>query len=167
MNPPLFAVDTNFLMDLAHPRDVAHDALDIIRKRVPRAFVLATERALAELNRFATTPALGKQALAQKAQELMFERGIQPTLLTDVQASIADIIAGKLLDHRLLPWEEQNDAVILAEAAALGCDVLISSDSHLRDIDRTRLEAVMQASGVPVVITRKPEDIVRMFAGRR
>jgi len=166
MNPPLFAVDTNFLMDLGLPKDVAHEALDIIRKRSPRASVLATDSVLDELEHFAAVPASGKQPSARKAQAAMFERGIQPTLLSDLQATIADSIAGKLIDQDILPWKEKHDARILAEAAVLECQLLISSDSHLRDIDSARLESVLDKCGVPMVVIRRPNEIVRMFAGR-
>ncbi len=33
--PTLAAVDTNFLLDLAVPRDRVHDAVEIFRRRVP------------------------------------------------------------------------------------------------------------------------------------
>ena len=163
MNSPLFAVDTNFLMDLAFPRDVAHDALDLILERSPKAAVLVTERVLVELDRFATTPALGKQALALKAQAVMIERGIRPVLLADLQVPIAASIATKLIDQGILPWKERNDARILAEAAVLGCRLLITSDKHLRDADRTQLARVLRECGFSEVMVRKPAEIARLF----
>src|SRR5205085_1187068 len=48
-------------------------------------------------------------------------------------------IAERLLQAALLPAAEANDAQILAEAATLGCSVLLSSDEHLRAIDFQRL----------------------------
>jgi rRNA-processing protein FCF1 len=43
------AVDTNFLMDLARPRDGALDALEIIRRRLRGARILVTSRVIKEL----------------------------------------------------------------------------------------------------------------------
>lgn len=51
--------------------------------------------------------------------------------LTDLQATIARSIADKLLEQGIIPPAERNDALILAEAAVPGCQVLISSDNHL------------------------------------
>jgi predicted nucleic acid-binding protein len=167
MRPPLFAVDTNFLLGLVEAPDAARDALAIIRKRSPGAIVLAPERTLAELSRFAATPSSGRQPAAKKALADMVARGIQPALLTDLQAALADSIAGKLITQGIIPASEHNDAVILAEAAVLGSQILITSDTHLRDADRTRLALALQASDVPVVVVCTPREIVRQFAPRR
>jgi len=165
--PPLFAVDTNFLLGLVEPPDDARDALDIIRERTPRASVLITESAFAELDHFATTPSLGRQESAEKAEAAMIGLGIQPVLLTDLQGTFAKSVAGKLLERGLVPWEEQHDARILAEAAVLECQLLISADAHLRAIDRARLAEVLESSGVGVVAVRSPRDIVREFGTGR
>ena len=64
---------------------------------------------------------------------------------------------------RLLPETEVNDGLILAEAALLGCTLLLTSDEHLRGVDLTRLTFELQAcnAGVPVIAT--PREIVRKF----
>jgi len=63
----------------------------------------------------------------------------------------------------LLPEEEVNDGMILAEAALLGCSILLTSDDHLRSMDFARLAFELQAfqAGVPVIAT--PREIVRKF----
>jgi hypothetical protein len=48
----------------------------------------------------------------------------------------------------------------------LGCQILVSDDSHLRDADRTRLALALQACDVPVIVVCRPREIVRMFGGR-
>ena len=166
MKPPLFAVDTNFLMNLSAASDTALDALDVIRKRAPKAAVLATESVLNELVHFTATPSSGKQPLARKALVSLLAWGIQPTHITDLQATFADSIAGKLIDQGIIPADENNDATILAEAAVLECQILVSSDSDLRDANRSRLALALQACGVSVVVVCTPNEIVRMFAGR-
>ena len=166
-NPPRFAVDSNFLMALVEVPDAARDALDIIRQRVPEACVLATESVLNEIDNFIVTPSLGKRVRALKAQAALSARGIQLAPLADWQAAISEVIADKLLDQGLVPWEEKHDAHILAEASVLGCQMLVTSDPHLLDIDRARLSQVLQACGAPMVAVRSPRDIARQFAGRR
>ena len=128
--------------------------------------MLVTDSTLDELDHFADTPSFGKQALALKALSIMTASGIQPTLLTDRQNAIARLIAHKLLEQGIIPPRERNDAFILAEAAVLGCQLLVSSDSHLRDADRARLERVLLSCGVSAVVVRKPDEIVRQFPGR-
>jgi hypothetical protein len=83
-----------------------------------------------------------------------------------MQAITARSVANKLLDQGVIPAWERNDALILAEAAVLGCQLLISSDSHVRDADAARLALVLHECQMPVVIVRKPGDIMRLFAGR-
>jgi len=86
--------------------------------------------------------------------------------LDDFQNTVAGLAAKRLLDQSVIPAEERNDALILAEAAMLGCQVLISSDAHLRDANPMRVAQALREKGVPMVIIRKPTDIVREFAGR-
>jgi hypothetical protein len=72
-------------------------------------------------------------------------------------------IAQRLLQAALLPSPEVNDAQILAESAALGCSILLTSDEHLRAIDFQRLsfELTPFELGAPVIAT--PWEIVRKF----
>ena len=163
---PLFAVDSNFLFNLVGPSDAARDALDTIRERSPRAVVLATESVLNEIDNFVVTPSLGKQVSARKAQTAIIARGIQPALLDDPQDTIARSIANKLLIQGVIPWEERNDARILAEAAVLGCQMLITSDSDLCAADRAQLARVLWECDVSAVVIRTPREIVREFGGR-
>lgn len=72
-------------------------------------------------------------------------------------------IVERLRAARLLPREETNDAFILAEAAALGCSVLLTSDEHLRAIDYERLSFELSPLDVAVPISATPRDIVRRF----
>ena len=68
-------------------------------------------------------------------------------------------IAKRLLHAAVLP----PDARILAEAAVLGCSVLLTSDEHLREIDFQRLsfELASFEVGAPVIAT--PREIVLKF----
>jgi len=85
---------------------------------------------------------------------------------TDTRRAAARWAAKRLLEEGVIPVEERIDALIIAEAAAPGCQLLISSDSDVRDADPSRLARALRESGVPMVIIRKPGDIARMFAER-
>jgi len=166
--PTQFAVDTNFLMDCAHPKDVAHDAREVIRRRVAGAQILITPTAFDELVHKATNaPDLKTRKLANAALRGMEGWGVIPVELSDLQIIFARNIARKLLDQSIIPADERNDALILAEAAVLGCQLLISSDSDLCDANQGRLALALQACGVSVVLVFSPAKIVREFAGRR
>ena len=155
-------------MNLAHPQDVAHDALDVIRRRVRGAQMLVVPRAFKELVNIALNdPAPKQREIAHKAlSRLRRDWGMSPVELTDLQTTFARSIANKLLDQGLIPPAERNDARILAEAALLECQLLVSSDSHLCDIDPGQLALALQACGVSVVLVISPRDIVRKYAGR-
>jgi len=167
MQPTLFAVDTNFLLDLALPKDIAHDAHALIRRRVSGAQIIATQTVLDELEHFATQDAdPAMRQLATKALKNIPAWQITPILFSDAQSILAERIANDLRDKGIIPEEEVSDSQILAEAALLDCQILLSADKHLRDADRTRLSLALQSSGVAVVIVCKPVEIVSMFAGR-
>ena len=153
-------------MDLAHPKDVALDAREVIHRRMRGAQILATPCVLKETFRnaqIATDPKT--RADAHKALVGMKAWGVVAVELSDIQATIARFTANKLLDEGIIPVEEYNDALILAEAAVLGCQVLVSSDSHLLGADRARLALALQACGVNVVVVCSPREIVQVFAG--
>ena len=63
----------------------------------------------------------------------------------------------------LLPDEETHDALILAEAALLGCGILLTSDAHLRGLDFQRLTLLLQDFDVAAPVIATPREIVRKF----
>jgi predicted nucleic acid-binding protein len=165
----LIAVDTNFLIDLAKPRDVAHDALEIFRRKVPDATILIPPATLEEVSRLAiqSTDAQLKRHAQEAIRNAALQWNMELLELTDLQTTTARSIAKELLDARILPVAERNDAMILAEAATAGCKLLVSTDSHLRDADRTRLALLLKSLDVTVVTVRKPSEIVADFSPRR
>ena len=165
----LLAVDTNFAMDCAHPRDVALDALEIIQQRLRGARILVTTTVLDELATKAHSDpdAKTRESARTALLRMRSEWGMQPVELSDLQAVTARNIANRLLDGGIIEWEEKNDARIVAEAAVLGCQLLISSDGHLCHADPARLALALQECGVSVVLVFPPAKIVREFAGRR
>jgi len=77
-------------------------------------------------------------------------------------AYVSDI-AERLLQAALLPISEVNDVHILAESAALGCSVLLTSDEHLRAIDFQLLSFELARFEISAPVIATPREIVRKF----
>jgi predicted nucleic acid-binding protein len=163
------AVDTNFLLDLARPRDVAHDALEIICRRAPNLRLVVTPTVFEELGYIALEGDTGpeRQVATLALQQMVRVWRIEPVTLTGVGRDIMESVGDKLRDGGIIPAEEKNDSYIVAEAALAGCDMLISSDAHLRNADRLRLALTLKECDVSVVIVCTPREIVLQFGGRR
>ena len=164
-----FSVDTNFLIDLARFSDIAHDALDTIRARVVGAEIIvppSTVNELTQLVEISPDAELRNHAI-HALRHMITAWRFSPVGITDFRNTIALSIASKLLEQGIIPPDERNDALIIAESAVLSSPILISADSHLRDADRARLALVLQSCGVNNVLVLSPRDIVRRFALRR
>ena len=163
----LLAVDTNFVMDLASASDVSFDALDVIRRRLRGAQVSATSTVIDELfHKAQNDPDFRRRTLASKALSGMTTWDVFPVVLPGPQSLIARNIANKLLEQGIILRKERNDARILAEAAVLGCQLLLTSDVDFRNTDSTRLKILLGEFGFATVPIRKPKEIVREFGGR-
>src|SRR6266545_297983 len=133
---PLIAVDTNVPLDLADRKAHALDALDLIRRRLKPERFLVTPTVfqelvfLADFSHEASERDQGRRALRGLAGW-----GLDLVNLVPVGHGIVERIADRLQAARLLPSEEYNDALVLAEAALLDCAILLSGDAHLRDLD--------------------------------
>ena len=62
-----------------------------------------------------------------------------------------------------MPAEELNDSLIIAEAALLGCRMLVSSDAHLRGVDFQTLTRLLKDRHVAAPVIATPREIVRKF----
>jgi predicted nucleic acid-binding protein len=167
--PTLAAVDTNVLIDLALPRDVVHDAIALMRRRLAGGCVFVILPAvLEELRHIQESDPGPTDALARRALESLFlDRAFQPVDFTSVGYDIIDCASGRILDARLLPPAERHDAEIVAQSALANCDLLLTSDRHLLDIpaDRLRLLLSAQDVGCPIIIS--PQKVMDDFFPRR
>jgi predicted nucleic acid-binding protein len=164
----LFAVDTNPLIDWAQGHDATPDCLDVIRRRVPGAWVLVPPTVIQELGYFARTDTQGLARTALRTLELIRDEPLlRPVNLVPVGHGIVEINASKIRQKNLLPPEEINDSLILAEAGLLNCQILLSTDAHLTGIDSQRLAEVMRDFDGSTPIIRAPRQIIRQFGSRR
>ncbi len=105
-----------------------------------------------------------KRKVAQAVlSRLRGEWKFEPVNLVPVGHGIVERIAETLRERDLLPVAERNDSLILAEAALLGCGVLLTSDEHLRGIDFQSLSLLMQSFDVAAPVIATPREIVRKF----
>jgi hypothetical protein len=107
-----------------------------------------------------------KRDAARKAIQLAQSWRIVPVNLIAVRHGIAERIAGRIRELGLIPSDEVNDSLVLAESALLGCSLLLTSDEHLRGIDFVRLTLELQAFDVGAPVIATPREIVRKFFQR-
>ena len=72
-------------------------------------------------------------------------------------------IAEEIRRQDLLPTDEMNDSLIVAEAALLECRMLLSTDAHLRAIDFEQLTILLKSLHVAAPVIATPREIVRKF----
>ena len=161
---PLIAVDTNVPLDLADRKEHVLDALEAVRRRIKPGRVLVTPTVFQELVFLADD----SEAESDRAQARCALRGLASwdfdvVNLVPVGHGIVERIADRLQEARLLPAEEYNDGLILAEAALLGCAILLTGDAHLRGLDFQRAALELKAFDVEMPGIATPREIVAKF----
>jgi rRNA-processing protein FCF1 len=164
--PRLVAVDANILFDLADDLDDIVDAVSVIRERLPDSRFLIPPTVQHELANWALRGDAEKRESARKAIRLSQSWRIVPVNLLPVRHGIAERIAHRLREQSLIPEEEINDSLVLAESALLGCSIVLTSDKHLRGIDFERLTLALQAFDVTAPVIATPREIVWKFFRR-
>ncbi|MES1166666.1 MAG: type II toxin-antitoxin system VapC family toxin [Pseudomonadota bacterium] len=152
----LAAVGTNFLIDLAVPRDKAHDALEIFRRRAPAVEFVVVPTVIDELDyiaRHGDTPAHRRPATSA-LQKLVRVWKLRPLDFIPAGHGIIETVARKLRREKLIPEQEVNDSFILAEAALAHCTLLITSDEHIRAADPVLLNLTLKSCDVNAIVVR-------------
>lgn len=162
----LIAVDTNVLLDHTHDDDDVVDAVEAIHGRLDRASLVVTPTVLEELFALYEGGDSAERNRAGKALSHMRGWGYEPLNLTAVERGIAEQIGMKLRVKDILPDEEVNDGLVIAEAALLGSAILLTADSHMLDAQSHPLfRKVLRESDVDgddiIIVT--PREIVRKF----
>lgn len=164
-SPVLLAVDTNVLLDRADENELVIDAFDTIARRLPLAEFIVTPTVIEELV-FKTEPgeaAVDKRLAKAALKHLLRPWGFRPMNFIPVGRGIVAEIARKLRHHGLIPDNEVNDSLILAEAALAGAALLLTSDNHLTSIDYPLLRLELEAADVNVPLIASPRQIVTRF----
>ncbi|HEX4139856.1 MAG TPA: type II toxin-antitoxin system VapC family toxin [Candidatus Methylacidiphilales bacterium] len=132
------ALDTNVLLDLAEGQSEVVRFFETSKRKGYALAVPAT--VLVELD-FALSDASDKrrQKLSELAQEQMLTRWNVVPLPEPFRAEDAENFGLMLRTRGLLPMQERNDGLILAECSLEGIGLLVSSDRHLLDMDQEAL----------------------------
>jgi predicted nucleic acid-binding protein len=91
------------------------------------------------------------------------EHPFRPLLELATPPASVEELARAVRVRGLLPKEEVHDSLILAEAAFLGCALLMTSDEHLRGVDHEHLTLVLHPFDVVPPVIASPREIVRKF----
>jgi hypothetical protein len=81
--------------------------------------------------------------------------------LKSVGHGITEEFARRLIGHELLPEDEFNDGVILAETSLANIPVLVTSDHHLLDISPEDLQPEFVAAALAPVTIAHPKALLR------
>lgn len=171
MRPLLIAVDSNVLMDEEDGEGDVLDALATIRARVTGAEFVVTETVFQELAWLSENGhSHPVRELANGALKNMLARRYTPLVLSPLDRGIACEVALKLRMRGIVPDEEENDSLAVAEAAMKGCGILLSSDNHLVDINKNSdFWAVLEECDTEEtkLLVARPREIVRKFMHKR
>jgi len=158
------AVDTNVLVDRAADDELVLDCLDTIRKRLGHTTFVLLPTVIQELAFLADEGhAQHERDLAGDALRNVTRWKFVPVNFIPAGHGVTDRIAARLRARGLLPEEEVNDSLILAEAALAEVTLLVSSDAHIRDIDYTALKIELDACDVSTPLIAAPAKIVKSF----
>ena len=159
------ALDTNLLLDLAADVDFAHDFKEVFQRR-GYAF-LAPPTVLAELHEQSVNSAtMPKRELARIALAKIVGWDVIPLHLSTLETAIAERLANRFLELRLLPDFEYNDAMILAETAVENIPLLVTSDKHLLDLDEDALALAFTEADLPAAHPVRPKALLRAMRQR-
>jgi predicted nucleic acid-binding protein len=153
------ALDSNVLIDLAGQDDYAHTFRELFQERGYSLWLPPT--VMHELLYAADTKPDPDAALARSALAQLLDWQISPITLSSVDSAIADVFARHLAGSGLMPPEEYNDGLILAESSLAGIPVLVTSDHHLLNIPEDRLLVFLNDADLSPVRVAHPKGLLR------
>ena len=156
--PKPLALDSNLPLDLAEDLDAAHTFREEFQRR--GYVLLVPPTVVTELTLKAESKG-EKALLAMRALQSLRDWGIQPFDLKSVGHGITEAFARKLISRGLLPEDEFNDGVIIAETALFEIPLLVTSDHHLLDIAPESLRLELEAFDLPSVAVAHPRLMLR------
>lgn len=160
------AVDANVPFDLAAGnRDVQNFHTEFL-KRGYELWIAPT--ALQEIHLISERgETAAEKALALKALQNMLAWQIIPFNLKPVGHALTERFAQTLIARKLLPDDECNDGMILAETALVEIKGLVTSDQHLLGIDETSLGVAFDDCGLSRVAVVHPARLFQVLRRSR
>jgi predicted nucleic acid-binding protein len=153
------SLDTNLLLDLAAPKDFAHEFREEFQGR---GYTLAlAPTVLFELEYLLTYGSGSHRLLASRAAEQVGRWQLTPFDLSEVNQSIAERFSRLLQQKRLIPADEFNDGLILGETSLAEIPLLVTSDRHLLDVNPDALLLAFQEADLPPVHPVHPKRLLK------
>src|ERR1035441_1231743 len=123
------SLDANFIFDLAGEEDFAHDLLESFQRKGYGLILPPT--ASRELHIiFTCGDSEAERELARTALTRLKEWGIRPFDLDSAAEAVCEQFVRGLLRQCLIPEDEFNDGLILAETSLEQIPLLVTSDRH-------------------------------------
>ena len=149
------------MIDLADEADYAHTFRELAQERNYTLWVPPT--VVHELLHAAETKPAPDGPIAHTALTRLLDWRIYPIGLSSVDNAIADLFSRRLMKEGLLPPEEYNDGLVLAETSLAGIPVLVSSDRHLLELPEDQLFVCFNDAELPPARVAHPKGLLRAF----
>ncbi len=157
------ALDDNIPSDLAADLDFAHDFCEDFQAR--GYHLLLPPTAAEEIWLIQRNSSHPQRRMAARALRELTRWGIDllelKSHLQPVAKSIGRSFAQRLIRAGLLPPDEINDSIILAETALAEIPVLVTRDQHLLGIEEVDLLVCLQSADLPPVKPAHPRSLWR------
>lgn len=168
----LIAVDTNVLLDEEGGDADVLDALETLRERLPHAQFVIVETVFQELAWiYENGETALKRRLAEGVLTKALDRGYTPMTFSPVERGILAEISLKIRMKEIVPHEEVGDSMLIAEAAWKGCEILLTSDSHILRANENIeiLWGILKDSDTEKyqIILSKPRSLVHTYRLKR
>ena len=156
------SLDANIVFDLAGERDFAHDFREIFQSK-GYALVLPPTAAQELHVIFTGGDSEADRELARTGLTRLTQWGIRPFDLDSAAEAICEQFVRGLLGQRLLPEDEFNDGLILAETSLAEIPLLVTSDKHLLNIDEDALLLAFNEADLSPVRPVHPKRLLRVL----
>ncbi|OYW31360.1 MAG: hypothetical protein B7Z47_01315 [Chthoniobacter sp. 12-60-6] len=158
------AADTNFLLKLAAGSSECLECWGRIRECLPSPELIVLPTVLQELAVLKIkSPSLEVREYAANAEASLLQWGMSVQTLTPVEHGLAEQIGSTIRSRGLLPWAERNDGLIIAEAALMQCDFLVSSDGHFMTMNKVILSQILRDAHVKETLPVNPYLVKRVL----
>ena len=154
------SLDANIVFDLARDKDFAHDFREIFQSK-GYALVLPPTAAQELHVIFTDGDSEADRELARTGLTRLTQWGIRPFDLDSAAEAICEQFVRGLLGQRLLPEDEFNDGLILAETSLAEIPLLVTSDKHLLNIDEDALRLAFNEADLAPVHPVHPKNLLR------
>jgi hypothetical protein len=154
------SLDTNFVFDLAADKEFAHDFREIFQSK-GYALVLPPTAAHELHFIFTHGDSAAEREMARTALTHLLQWGIRPFDLDSTAEAIGEQFMRGLIRQRLLPEDEINDGLILAETSLAKIPLLVTSDKHLLNMDDDALLLAFNEADLAPVHPVHPKRLMR------